>query len=170
MNKLSHKNEILRYGSFGLIILVTWLLQNTASTWLAPSNLTLYLIVSIVVAIAMVEDPFPASLFGLFAGLLLDLFVPGPLGYSSLMLLLLALGTSLCVERFMRSTILTNILFNAVAITLYLFFYWFFLFALKGTVGSAAALFTIYLPRGILTLLLSPLFYILIRKVRKCFL
>lgn len=168
MNKASQKS-VLRYVAFALIILAVWLAETTAGIYMADNNFRLYLMVSVVTAIGMMEEELPAALFGLGAGLLADLFTPGQVGFNSIMLAAIALFTSLCVSHFIRGTILTSMMFNAGAILLYVGLYWLFMIVLKGTGSSLNVLTTMYLPRALGTFLLSPFIYILMRKIRKIF-
>lgn len=169
MNKLGEKKSFFRYAALALVVVATWLVENTASTLFAPNNINLYLMVCVVTAIGMLEEELPAALYGLFGGLLMDLFTPGQLGLNSILLLLIGMGTSLVITHVMRSTILTSILFSGAALLLYTVVYWLFMLVFKGVDGSLGALFSMYLPRAALTFLLSPLIYMLIRRLRKCF-
>lgn len=169
MDKHAEKKRLVCYGVLALIVLMVWLIENTAGIFFAPNNLNLYLMVGVVSAIGMLEEPLTAALYGMSAGLLSDIFTPGQVGFNSIVLLLIGLFTSLLISNFMRSTILTNVMFSGAALLIYVFLYWLVMLVFKGVDGSAGALFTMFLPRAFLSLLFCPFLYIFIRRVRKFF-
>ncbi len=124
----------------------------------------------VVVAIAMLEEAVPASLFGLCGGLLMDLFTTTRFGFYSIFLFCIALFTSLLVSHFVRSTILTNLMFSAAALVLYTACYWLFCVVLRGVEGSLSVLFTMLLPRAVVSFFFCPFLYMLIRRTRRHFL
>lgn len=168
MNKAARK-PFLRYIIFALILLAIWLFENTMGLYWADNNFRLYLLVSFVTAIGMMEEELPAALFGLGAGLLMDIFTPGQVGFNAVMLMSIALLTSLCVSHFIRGTILTSLMFNGVALILYVGLYWLFMIVFKGTGSSFSVLTTMFLPRAVITFLFSPFIYMMMRKIRKAF-
>lgn len=166
MNGSIEKKRRFRWALLALMLLVVWLAENTAGIFFGANNFRLYLMVGAVSAIAMLEEALPSALFGLFGGLLTDLFTPGQLGFHSIMLLLVGLFTSLCVSHFMRSTLLTSLMFSGAALLVYVCCYWLFMIVFKGY-GGLSALFTMFLPRALATWLLCPVLYLLVRRLRK---
>lgn len=169
MNRQAEKKQILRYGILALLVLAAWLIENTLSLLFPLNQIELYLVVSVITAIAMLEEELPAALYGLSGGLLMDIFTPGQLGLNSILLLMIGLFTSLCISHFIRSTILTNLIFSAAALLFYVFFYWLFMLVFKGVDNSFTAFLTIFLPRAVITFILSPFIYVLVRRIRKKF-
>lgn len=169
MNKLFaniDKKQIVRYAVLALIVALTAVLQSVIGLG-SISNLRLYVMVSVIVAIGMLEEETAATLFGIFGGLCLDVFSSVHMGYNAVILGIIGLFTSLVVSHFLRSTILTNILFSGIALAGYSVLYWLFFIVFGQIEGGFKTIFSIYLPNSFVTWLLSPVIYIIIRVIRK---
>lgn len=171
MNKLFanvDKKQIVRYLVLAMIVALAAVLQSVIGVGNA-GNFRLYVIVSVIVAIGMLEEETASTLFGVFGGLCLDVFSTAHMGYNAVILGVIGLFTSLVVSHFLRSTILTNILFTAIALAGYSGLYWLFFIVFGQIEGGFKTIFSIFLPNSLVTWILSPFIYIIIRVIRKFF-
>ena len=93
----------------------------------------------------MGERELPAALLGLFAGCVWDLHAAKSAGFNALFFMLLCFGVSAVMERYIRSTFVTHMLFALPAPFLYGLLYWLCFILIKGVDGGTNTLFTFYL-------------------------
>ena len=109
----------------------------------------------------------PAALLGLFAGCVWDLHAAKSAGFNALFFMLLCFGVSAVMERYIRSTFVTHMLFALPAPFLYGLLYWLCFILIKGVDGGTNTLFTFYLPCALYTAVVAPILWFLLRPLRQ---
>ena len=106
-------------------------------------------------------------LLGLFAGCVWDLHAAKSAGFNALFFMLLCFGVSAVMERYIRSTFVTHMLFALPAPFLYGLLYWLCFILIKGVDGGTNTLFTFYLPCALYTAVVAPILWFLLRPLRQ---
>ena len=117
--------------------------------------------------LVMGERELPAALLGLFAGCVWDLHAAKSAGFNALFFMLLCFGVSAVMERYIRSTFVTHMLFALPAPFLYGLLYWLCFILIKGVDDGTNTLFTFYLPCALYTAVVAPILWFLLRPLRQ---
>ena len=88
-------------------------------------------------------------------------------GFNALFFMLLCFGVSAVMERYIRSTFVTHMLFALPAPFLYGLLYWLCFILIKGVDGGTNTLFTFYLPCALYTAVVAPILWFLLRPLRQ---
>ena len=162
-NRINLKRRI----KMAVIILITFLIQNTAGLFPRPWGVPAMLLVPVVVCVGMFEREIPGMIFGLFAGVLLDAYSAESLCFHSIALTLLGFFSGLLVTRLLRNSLKTSLMLCAFALIAYNSAY--FAFCIWKSAGESAwfVYSNIYLASVIYTWLLVPVIYLLIRTASK---
>ena len=112
----------------------------------------------------MFEREIVSSLLGALAGLLWDLSA-GLDGYNMLVLMLICAVCSILINRVMRNNIVTALVLGVTAVAVYIFLYIMIYIVLDGGGYPLSQVFRFYLPSFILTSLLIPIYYYLIKTI-----
>ena len=86
---------------------------------------------------------------------------------SALCFLQLPVPVSTVMERYIRSTFVTHMLFALPAPFLYGLLYWLCFILIKGVDGGTNTLFTFYLPCALYTAVVAPILWFLLRPLRQ---
>lgn len=133
------------------------------ANWQRP----LLLLLPVTLLLVMGERELPAALLGLFAGCVWDLHAAKSAGFNALFFMLLCFGVSTVMERYIRSTFVTHMLFALPAPFLYGLLYWLCFILIKGVDGGTNTLFTFYLPCALYTAVVAPILWFLLRPLRQ---
>lgn len=163
------KIKTKRYVIYALIIFLAHILQNTISIFPEIMSVRPVLLLSIAVCIAMFEGEIVGAAAGLLAGVLWDTVTVTADGYMTLYLTISCAICGILLRIFMRNNIATYFIVNSVALALFLVTYVLFFIAARGIDDSAAIFFTYYVPMGLYSFILTPLWYLLIRTVYRKF-
>lgn len=123
MRKLS--DRYLQWTAYGLLILLTILVQATPKLLPAVFGARPLLIVPLVVCIAMFVGPIGGASAGIAGGILWDLYADRLLGFNALLLLFIGCACGLLVRLLMRNNLLTAMLLSAAALLFQGFMDWF---------------------------------------------
>lgn len=159
------KIKLKRYGIFALIILCAHLLQNSLMIFPEIAGIRPILLISVAVCIAMFEGEVVGGIMGLFAGALWDTVTVTADGYNALYL---AVACAICgffLRVFMRNNIITYIMMNSAVTLIYCMTYVLFFITARGIDGSGEIFVRYYFPMAIYSLVLTPLWYVIIRGV-----
>lgn len=96
-----------------------------------------------------------------------DLHAAKSAGFNALFFMLLCFGVSAVMERYIRSTFVTHMLFALPAPFLYGLLYWLCFILIKGVDGGTNTLFTFYLPCALYTAVVAPILWFLLRPLRQ---
>ena len=153
-----------RWTSYGLLLLFFYSFSVNSLIPFAPP-----LILPLATAIALFEDEMQAGVFAIFCGFFVDMAGDRLFGFTAFWLLALCVGISLIKSHYLKSnfvnyTWLTIISCTFIAFVDFLFFHWLF------EKSKAWIAFTGFIaPSMAIALLVSPIIYIIVRKLRKVF-
>lgn len=162
---LQTKIKLKRYGIFALIILCAHLLQNSLTIFPEIAGIRPIILISVAVCIAMYEGEVIGGIAGIFAGALWDTVTVAADGYNAVYL---AIACSVCgflLRVFMRNNIITYIMINSAVNLFYCVTYVLFFISARGIDGAGELFVRYYFPMAIYSVLLTPLWYVIIRGV-----
>ncbi|MCR4925023.1 MAG: rod shape-determining protein MreD, partial [Clostridiales bacterium] len=154
---------------FALMVLVTFLFQNISGFFPRPFSLSAMLLIPLTVCLGMFEGEFAGAFYGLFAGALWDIVASRGAGVHALVLMLAGCICGLLIHYTMRNNLACAFVLTSIVCFVHNFFYWLFCVAFVNMDGAFYALWRYYLLSGIYTILLTPLFYFIIRAIMKSF-
>ena len=159
--------NLIRRAKPAIIILIIFLLQNTAGLFPRPWGVPAMLLVPAVVCIGMFEREIPGMIFGLFAGILLDAFSAESLCFHSIALTIIGFVSGFLITSLLRNNLKTSLLLSFIALLIYNSLY--FVFCIwKFADGSAAQIYLrTYLASAAYTSVFIPLIYIIVRTASK---
>lgn len=163
------KTKTKRYLLYALIVFLAHLLQNTLSIFPEIAGVQPVLLISVAVCIAMFEGELVGAAAGFVAGALWDTVTVTADGYNALYLTLACAICGVLLRIFMRNNIVTYVIMNSAITIIYFISYVLFFVAARGIDGSMQILLRYYVPMGIYSLVLTPLWYMLIRAVYRKF-
>ena len=109
--ELTTHQKTVKYTVYCLVIAVAGLLQNTPGLFWQIGSARCFLLLPVTLLLVMGERELPAALLGLFAGCVWDLHAAKSAGFNALFFMLLCFGVSAVMERYIRSTFVTHMLF-----------------------------------------------------------
>lgn len=163
---MNRRTKILvqKYGLYGLILLVLYLLQNTPGLF-AIGQVKPVLVIPFVVCVAMLEGELVGGLLGVAAGLLCDTGSSLLFGINSLIFMSACVAIGLLVIYYMQPSLINSMLFTGVLILVRQLFEYFFYYLMWGYENSSIVLVNSMLPTVIYTLAVTPLFYRGVKKM-----
>ena len=156
-----NKPKYIRWAIFAIIIIISAVLQNSSGGLIEIFGARMFVLLPVCVSIAMFEREVPAAIFGAFAGALWDVS-SGADGYNTLILMLLSATVSLLISHLMRNNIVTSLVLGAGATLIYEIIY---IVRIAFSGNPIYRILTFYLPSLVLTVVLVPLCYHIIKKV-----
>lgn len=163
------KIKTKRYLVYALIIFLAHLLQSTVPIFPQIVSVRPLLMISVAVCISMFEGEIIGAVAGLVSGMLWDTVTVTADGYNALYLMLACAVCGVLLRIFMRNNIITFFIMNSGITILYLITYVLFFVSARGIDGAGQIFLRYYLPMGVYSILLTPLWYILIRTVYRKF-
>lgn len=158
------KRLIIRRIIFALLLIFAAVIQNTPGLLPEPFGLRQLGVTAIVVCIAMFERETAGMLFGLLAGVVLDV-TGGTQGINAIILTIFGLLCGLLVNNIFRNNIFTSLIFSTVALLVHAFVYW--IATAAGTAGAGRLLLTFCLPSVIYTAIFTPMWFLIIRAIQR---
>lgn len=166
---LQTKIKVKRYALFALVIIIAHLLQNALMIFPEIAGVRPALLISVAVCIAMFEGEVIGAIAGIFAGALWDTVTVTADGYNALYLMVACAVCGFLLRVFMRNNIITYIMMNCAITILYFVTYVLFFITARGIDGSMPLLVRYYFPMAVYSLLLTPLWYVIIRAICRKF-
>lgn len=163
------KIKTKRYIVYALIILMAHILQNTFCVFPVIASVRPILLISVAVAISVFEGEVVGTFAGLVAGMLWDTVTVTADGYNALFLMVACAICGVMLRIFMRNNIVTYTMMNTTITVIYIFTYLLFFVTSRGIDGEGYLLLRYYLPMVIYSLVLTPLWYVIIRTVYRKF-
>lgn len=167
LNKLETRNIIIRRAILALLMLITFMFQNTGVLFPAPAGIHALLLLPLTVCIGMFEREFAGLFFGLFAGAMLDAFSSNSICYHSIAFTLFGFAAGALTTYVMRNNFLCALILTAIFTFVHNTVYYIIYCAFNG--GNAGFLFYLrYFFLSVLyTVLFTPIYYFLIRLLSK---
>ncbi len=166
---VQRKIKTQRYLIYALIGFLAHLFQNSICIFPEIASVRPILLISVAVCIAMFEGEVVGAVAGLVAGMLWDTVTVTADGYNALYLMVACAVCGMLLRIFMRNNIITYIIMNSGITIIYLVTYVLFFISARGIDGGTLIFLRYYLPMGIYSLLLTPLWYVLIRAIYRKF-
>ena len=127
------------------------------------------LLIPVAVCIAMFEGELVGAVAGVLAGVLWDTVTVTADGYNALYLMIACAVCGVLLRVFMRNNIITYFIMNSTIMFIYFVSYVLFFITARGIDGGGAIFFRYYLPMGVYSFILTPLWYYLIRTIYRKF-
>lgn len=157
-----NKPRVIRRIIFAVLIAVAVILQNSAGGLLEFFGARVFLVIPVCVCVSMFEREVAAAIFGAFAGVLWDISSVAD-GFNSFVLMILCAVCSLLISRLMRNNALTSLVLGAAGVAVYEIAYLFVRLFSAGT--SISQLLGFYLPSFVITALVTPICYFVIKEI-----
>ncbi len=158
------KLRIQKMTLYGGFLLLFYVLQTT------PGFLTVWgskplLVLPFVIAIAMMEGELTGGLFGLAAGVLCDTSSITLFGINSLLYMGACVAVGLLVIYYMQPSRLNSLIFTGTVMLFRQLFEYFFYYVMWDYENVSIILLRHMLPTMLLTLIVTPLMYYLVRSI-----
>lgn len=163
-----NKNSLIKRTIYVFTIVLLCLAQNTAGFFPEAFGARAFLLVPAIVCIAMFEKETAGMLFGLFAGLLWDVFASGGT-FNAIFLTAVGFLCGILVSNLVRNNIITASIFSAISILFYSTIYWLIKILPSATESAVQIFISFYLPSALYTFLLFPFIYLFVRYISRVF-
>ncbi len=163
------KTKVKRYVAYAVILLLAHILQNSLPIFPEILAVRPVLLISAAVCMSMFEGELVGAIAGLVAGALWDTVTATADGYNAFYLMVACAVCGVMLRIFMRNNIVTYIMMNTGVTMIYFLSYVLFFITARGIDGGTEMLLRYYLPMSIYSLLLTPLWYVIIRAVNRKF-
>lgn len=127
------------------------------------------LVLPFAVCIAMFDSQLAGGLFGLLAGILCDTSSNVLFGFQSILYLLICTAVGLLVVYFMQPSVTNSLIFVGCGFAGRLLLEYFFYYAMWGYDNAYLILLQRMLPNLLYTLALTPLWFLLVRRLHRFF-
>ena len=166
--KISQKKTFWRRVCLAVLVLLLSVLQNGRGLFPEIFGARALLLIPAVTAIAMYERNIAGMFYGLFAGMLWDIFAAGN-NFNAIFLFALGFGCSTLINTIMRNNSVTHALLSSAAGFVYCLGYWLYHYVVMAQSGAVLSLFRYFIPCVIYTALLSPVIFMIVRAVEMKF-
>lgn len=163
------KVKTKRYLVYALIILLAHFLQNVVPVFPEIASVRPLLLIPVAVCIAMFEGEIVGAAAGLVAGVLWDTVTVTADGYIALYLMVACAVCGVLLRIFLRNNIVTYFIVCSGILIVYLVTYVLFFVSARGIDGAGQMFLRYYIPMGLYSFILTPLWYYLIRTVYRKF-
>lgn len=163
------KTKVKRYAVYGVILLLAHILQNSLPIFPEILAVRPVLLISVAVCISMFEGELVGAIAGLVAGALWDTVTSTADGYNAFYLMVACAVCGVMLRIFMRNNIITYIMMNTGVTMVYFLSYVLFFITARGIDGGTEMLLRYYLPMSVYSLLLTPVWYVIVRAVNRKF-
>lgn len=161
--------RLKKYAVYACVLLLAHIFQNSLRIFPELFGVRPVLLISAAVCIAMYEGEIAGAAAGLFAGALWDTVTGTADGYNALFLAVSCAFCGVVLRVFLRNNILTYIWINSIVTVLYFATYVFFFITSRGIDGGSSLFLKYYLPMAVYSLVLTPFWYLIIRRVDRKF-
>lgn len=163
--RAAHIRMVTKWVVYVALLLLVYVYQTTNS-FLSVKPLVL---LPLTLAVAMFEREFSSAIFGAFAGLSCDMAMNSLFGFNAVIFLACALVTSLLVRHLIRENVLNLLWLTLLAIAVQGLLGFAFSYAIWEYDGVQVVLLRQTLPTAVLTTLVSPVAFWVIRKLSHWF-
>ena len=147
IDKIGGTKTVVRRLILAVLLVATFTFQNTGGLFPEPFGIKAIILIPATICISMFEREFAGIFYGLAAGAMLDAFSAQSMILNSLFFT--------CIG-FLSSFVYTALVY-------------FIYYAFNGTDSPVYTYFRYFFPSMIYTILLTPLYYILVREISKKF-
>ncbi|MCL1793185.1 MAG: rod shape-determining protein MreD [Oscillospiraceae bacterium] len=158
-----NKKFVIKSGIYALIFIFFTVLETNMLAGLRIFGAKPNLVISLVVAAAVVESEKYAAAFGMICGFLVDSSVGSPLFSSGLQYFFAAYLIANLTKSYFRKSLFTMCIMSLSACLLREFFNFVYLLAVWGNFDIKRAILEFILPEYIYTVALAPAVYLLVK-------
>lgn len=163
------KIKTKRYLMYALIIFLAHILQNTVPIFPQIAHVRPLLLIPVAVCIAMFEGEIVGAAAGVLAGMLWDTVTVTADGYVALYLMVACAICGVLLRIFLRNNIVTYFIMSSGIMLVYLISYVLFFVSARGIDGAVQVFVRYYIPMGLYSFILTPLWYYLVRTIYRKF-
>ncbi len=163
------KKTVERRAILASLLVLTFLFQNTGGLFPAPFGIHAMLLVPLTICIAMFEREFAGIFFGLAAGVMLDAFSSQSVVFNSLFFTIIGFGAGALITYLMRNNLLCATIMTSVSSFLYTTLLYFIYIDFTAIDKPFLVFLKYYFASAIYTVILTPVYYFLVRAVSKQF-
>lgn len=157
--KITAKRRLL----LAVVVILAGFMQNST---LPVSEIGIQLLIPLTVIIAMFEKEFAGILYGILAGCIWDFSTATADGMKTMTLALTGCICGLLIRYIVRNTLLSALVLCSASALLFNIGHWLF-HVVPFDTGSLWAFLRFYLPQTVVTVLVSPVLYIITRALEK---
>ena len=161
------ESELQRLIIHGLVMLAVFILQSAPGALPRVFGVSPLPLIPLAVIIAMYEGDTGGAVFGLAAGLLIDVNAVHTAGFAALVLMLVGCVCGLLVIHLMRNTVLTCLTLSAGASLFYCLLHWLIFYLIPGKEEPLRYLLHYSLVRAVYTAALCVPLYLLMRRLTR---
>lgn len=162
------KLMIAKYALYVLLMVILYVLQTDPNLFAIAGGKPV-LVLPFAVCIAMFDSQLAGGLFGLLAGILCDTSSNVLFGFQSILYLLICTAVGLLVVYFMQPSVTNSLIFVGCGFAGRLLLEYFFYYAMWGYDNAYLILLQRMLPNLLYTLVLTPLWFLLVRRLHRFF-
>lgn len=164
---LENKNKIIRRVIFAVLMLLTFMFQNTGVLFPSPAGIHALLLLPLTVCIGMFEREFAGLFFGLFAGAMLDAFSSNTICFHSIAFTLFGFTAGALTTYLMRNNFLCALILTAIFTFAHNTVYFFIFCAFDGADNQILVYLRYFFLSVLYTVLFTPVYYFFVRAVTK---
>ena len=158
-----NKKLVLKSGIYALVFIFFIVLETNVLNDLKIFGVKPNLIISLIIAAAVMENEKYAAIFGLVCGFIVDSSVGSPFSFSGIYYFFAAYITGIITKHYFTKSILTMIIVILPVCAVREIFNMFYLMGIWGNFNIAEALFGYILPEYAYTAVLAPAVYLLVK-------
>ncbi len=163
------KEKVKRFSLYALLLIGAHIFQNSLPIFPEIAGVRPTLLISVAVCIAMFEGEVVGAVAGFFAGALWDTVTVTADGYNALYLMVMCAVCGVLLRIFMRNNLITFTIMNTSITVFYFVTYVLFFIRARGIDGGAVLFARFYAPMALYSLLLTPIWYFIIRAINRKF-
>ena len=167
IGKLGGKKTVERRAILVALAVLTFIFQNTGGLFPSPFGIKILILIPLTICIAMFEREFAGIFFGLMSGVMLDAFSSQSVVFNSLFFTIIGFGAGSLITYLMRNNLLCAKIFVSVATFVYTALIFFMYYALEVNISPVYVYFRYFFTSAVYTILLTPLYYFLVRFISK---
>ncbi len=169
IGKLGGKKTVERRAILIALAVLTFIFQNTGGLFPAPFGINAILLIPLTICIAMFEREFAGIFFGLLSGVMLDSFSSQSVIFNSLFFTVIGFCAGALITYLMRNNLLCATILTAVSAFIYSTLS-FIVYCAFDTIEKPFIFFLrYYFASAVFTVLMTPLYYVIVRAVFKEF-
>ena len=169
IDKIGGTKTIVRRFILAVLTVITFSFQNTDGLFPAPFGVHAMLLIPATVCICMFEREFAGIFYGLAAGAMLDAFSAQSMIFNSLFFTVLGFVSGALITYLMRNILLCATIFVSVSSFIYTALNFLMYHAFDGTGSPVYVYFRYFFLSALYTIVLTPVYYFLVRSISKKF-
>lgn len=169
IDKIGGTKTVVRRLIFALLTVLTFSFQNTGGLFPEPFGIKAMLLIPMTICVSMFEREFAGIFYGLAAGAMLDAFSAQSMILNSLFFTVIGFAAGSLITYLMRNNLLCATIFVSVSSFLYTALLFVMYYAFDGIASPVRFYFRYFFTSAIYTIILTPVYYFLVRSISKKF-